>query len=115
MSCHDGQAQFGTSSADTIKDQGKVIAKRHRRHRVEFSYPAPEGFIRTPGQVVTDETGHSYVLGTDGTRLPLYKDAKSGRLKGGCPTCHDPHQPGQNHLFLRTASVKELCKVCHNR
>lgn len=110
MSCHDGHAAFGAEHGDELA--GHAIVKRHRRHRVEFPFPAPPGALPTPGRVVTDGRGRAAVEGPDGVLLPLYRDAATGRLKGGCGTCHEPHGPGTPY-FLRTATVRQLCPICH--
>lgn len=111
MSCHDGKATFGTAE-EKVPDE-KTIAKQHPRHRVEFFYPAAPGLVSTPGPVYTDERGRAYVRAAGGlVLLPLYKDEKTGRLKAGCGTCHDPHGPGTPSM-LRTASQRQLCRVCH--
>lgn len=109
MSCHDGFATFGTGQ-ETLAE--RAIAKRHRRHRVEFPYPAPPGALPTPGPVVTDSRGRPAVEGPGGIRLPLYRDPVSGQLKGGCGTCHEPHGPG-TPSYLRVAPMRQLCPVCH--
>ncbi|HHW15359.1 MAG TPA: cytochrome c3 family protein [Firmicutes bacterium] len=110
MSCHDGHAAFGTGQGDELAEH--AIVKRHRRHRVEFPFPAPPGALPTPGRVVTDGRGRPAVEGPDGVLLPLYRDAATGQLKGGCGTCHEPHGPGTPYL-LRTPSVRQLCPICH--
>ncbi|MDI6871869.1 MAG: cytochrome c3 family protein [Bacillota bacterium] len=110
MSCHDGHASFGTGQAEKLAERATV--KRHKRHRVEFPYPAPPDAIATPGPVGTDHRGRPAVVGPDGLRLPLYRDPATGALKGGCGTCHEVHGPG-TPSFLRTPSVRQLCPVCH--
>lgn len=110
MSCHDGFATFGTGGQETLAE--RVIVKKHRRHRVEFPYPAPPGALTTPGRVVTDSRGRPAVEGPGGVRLPLYRDPAGRGLKGGCGTCHDPHDPG-TPFFLRAASPRQLCPICH--
>jgi predicted CXXCH cytochrome family protein len=110
MSCHDGFASFGENKGDALVE--RAIARRHRRHRVEFPYPAPPTTVATPGRVVPDARGRPAVEGPDGLLLPLYRDSATGALRGGCGTCHDPHGPDTPH-FLRTASLRQLCPVCH--
>lgn len=110
MSCHDGFASFGTGQAEALPEQ--AIAKRHRRHRVEFPYPAPPDAISTPGKVVSDGRGRPAVEGPGGVLLPLYRDPATGRLKGGCGTCHEPHGPGTESL-LRVKTFRQLCPICH--
>ncbi|MGE5553018.1 MAG: cytochrome c3 family protein [Betaproteobacteria bacterium] len=110
MSCHDGHASFGTGQAEQIAEH--VIVKRHRRHRVEFPYPAPPDALPTPGPVGRDPRGRPAVVGPDGVYLPLYRDPATGALKGGCGTCHEVHGPDTPY-FLRTGSVRQLCPVCH--
>lgn len=112
MSCHDGHATFGTDLAETLNDH--AIAKRHRRHRVEFPYPAPPGALVTPGAVVSDGRGRPAVQGPGGVLLPLYRDTATGGLKGGCGTCHEPHASGSPSL-LRVGQVRELCPICHGQ
>lgn len=111
MSCHDGYASFGPGQEEALGME-HTVAKQHRRHRVEFPYPAPPGAVLTPGRVVMDSRGRPAVEGPGGVLLPLYRDPTGEGLKGGCGTCHEPHGSG-NPFLLRVGLVRQLCPVCH--
>ncbi len=115
MACHDGTLKAPTGEA-YIKDVNKLVAQRHRRHKVEFPYPAKEGLLQTFGKLVKDQDGRYWVQampGVPGPRLPVYFVAEAGEFRAGCATCHNPHEPGKSGYFLRTTNTKELCRICH--
>lgn len=109
--CHDGTIVTKTGT-DAIPDAAMMV--KNHFHPLESLYPVSgEKGFRPP---VQDKKGNWSVPTKWNTPLPLFAsedDEEAPRIT--CLTCHNPHEFGEEKLFLRVPSKAELCAACHNK